>query len=115
MQPHAKVTTDDDGTIHAISDIHSLTILPDGQSKAFNRNFLTKKVGGGKLHARLNNLAARIQQDKITLPEAWAEIEGWVEELNEPRHKRWLVGELDGVRCYINGNNIIMTKQDLYQ
>lgn len=27
--------------------------------------------------------------------------------------KTWLVGELDGVRVYINGRNIIMSKQDL--
>jgi len=28
--------------------------------------------------------------------------------------KRWLVGELNGVRCYIQGANIIMTTQDKY-
>jgi len=29
-------------------------------------------------------------------------------------HIRWLVGELDGVRCYIQDNQIILTKRDLY-
>jgi len=29
-------------------------------------------------------------------------------------HIRWLVGELDGVRCYIQGSKIILTKRDLY-
>ena len=28
--------------------------------------------------------------------------------------KRWLVGELNGVRCYIQGSNVIMTTQDKY-
>ena len=26
----------------------------------------------------------------------------------------WLVGELDGVRVYFNGTNLVMTKEDLY-
>ena len=28
--------------------------------------------------------------------------------------KRWLIGELNGVRCYAQGANIIMTTQDKY-
>lgn len=28
--------------------------------------------------------------------------------------KRWLVGELNGVRCYVQGTNVIMTVQDKY-
>jgi len=28
-------------------------------------------------------------------------------------HINWLVCELDGVRAYFNGTNVIMTKQDL--
>jgi hypothetical protein len=27
---------------------------------------------------------------------------------------RWLVGELDGVRVYVQDSNIILTRQDLY-
>lgn len=27
---------------------------------------------------------------------------------------RWLVAELDGVRVYVHGNHILVTKQDLY-
>lgn len=27
---------------------------------------------------------------------------------------RWIVGELDGVRVYVNGPHVILTKQDLY-
>ena len=30
-------------------------------------------------------------------------------------HERVLVGELDGVRVYILGNDVIMTKQDMYK
>lgn len=28
-------------------------------------------------------------------------------------HTRWLVGELDGVRVYLTGDTIILTKRDL--
>ena len=30
------------------------------------------------------------------------------------KHVRWLLGELNGVKVYINGSTIIMTTQDLY-
>lgn len=29
-------------------------------------------------------------------------------------HIRWLVCELDGVRLYVNGDNMVMTKRDMY-
>lgn len=32
----------------------------------------------------------------------------------ETEHIRWLVGELNGVRCYVQGDNVILTTQDLY-
>lgn len=28
-------------------------------------------------------------------------------------HKRWVVGEINGVKLYINGNELILTTQDL--
>lgn len=31
-----------------------------------------------------------------------------------PKHVRWLVAELDGVRVYIHDGNIVVTKKDLY-
>lgn len=76
-QEHCKVTVEDDGTVHAVSSDIQLTILPDGEARAFNRNALKMEAG------------------------------------NE-RHIRCLVGELDGVRIYVKGSHIIMTKQDLY-
>lgn len=30
------------------------------------------------------------------------------------RHVRMLVGELDGVRCYVLGTRVILSKKDLY-
>lgn len=30
------------------------------------------------------------------------------------RHERWLVGELDGVRCYFDGRRVVLTTEDLY-
>ena len=32
----------------------------------------------------------------------------------EMSRSRWVVGELDGVRVYIQDDHIVMTKQDLY-
>jgi hypothetical protein len=33
----------------------------------------------------------------------------------DPTHKvSWLVGELNGVRCYFNGEAVVMTTEDLY-
>lgn len=33
---------------------------------------------------------------------------------NEKERTRWAVGELDGVRVYVQGDHVILTKQDLY-
>ena len=114
MQDHCDVRKYDDGTITAVSPTLALTILPDGETRAFNRVFLKKTILDKPLHAKLNNLAARIQQQKTTIDEAWIEIHNWVEK-RLPESERFLVGELDGVRVYINGSNIIMTRQDLYK
>ena len=32
----------------------------------------------------------------------------------EQRRTEWMVGELDGVRVYVIGRNVIVTKEDLY-
>ena len=32
----------------------------------------------------------------------------------EQRRTEWLVGELDGVRVYVCGRNVIVTREDLY-
>ncbi len=112
-QPHATITTDKDGTVHAVSPQHKLTILPDGPARAFNRVFKDYKMGGGPLHARLNNLAARIQQGQITQEDAADEVCSWVDGWRADDETRWLVGELNGVRVYINDNHFIMTTQDL--
>ena len=44
----------------------------------------------------------------------WSELERLVTGKSKDSHERWIVGELDGVRVYISGNNYILTKQDLY-
>ena len=33
---------------------------------------------------------------------------------NQNVHRRCLVGELDGVRVYVSGTDIVMTKRDIY-
>lgn len=33
---------------------------------------------------------------------------------SEKEHVRWLVGELNGVRVYWNGDAVVMTTEDLY-
>lgn len=114
-QPHAEITRDDDGTIHAISPAHQMTILPDGEARAFNRVFKHYRMGGGPLHARLNTIAANIQQGKCTLAEAWDEVQKLAKEPTQENEDRYLVGELNGVRVYVHGSSIIMTTRDLYK
>jgi hypothetical protein len=36
------------------------------------------------------------------------------EETTELQEDCWLVGELDGVRVYVEGNHIVMTRANLY-
>jgi len=35
-------------------------------------------------------------------------------QLGETQKVRWLVGELNGVRCYYDGESVVMSTQDLY-
>lgn len=116
-EPFSTVIREEDGTVHATNPTHSLTIMPDGPNRAFNRTFVDYQMGGGKIHARLNNLAARLQNGKTTEDEAVKEIQSWVKYWEGDTTTRWLVGELDGqgkpVRCYIMGDHIIMTTQEL--
>ena len=114
---HCEIKKELDGTVYASSPEISLIILPDGKNKgkAFNRNFVNQQLGGKRLHAILNNIAARIQQDKITEQQAQEEVIKLMESWQKSEHERVLVGELNGVRVYIQDHNIIMTTKDLYK
>jgi hypothetical protein len=79
MYDDCKITEDEDGIKHATSIQGILSVLPDGETKIFMRNFIKMGIGG-----------------------------------NPSSKHRWLVGELDGVRVYVCGNKITLTKQDLY-
>jgi len=114
-QLHCEIETLDDGTVIAHSPDLTLTILPDGEAEAFNRNFIRHKMLDKPLHAKLNILAAEIQQKKMTEIEVWTELVQMVEERTQEPHERWLVGKLNDVRVYINGQNIILTTRDLYK
>lgn len=94
-QEHCAISREDDGTIHAVSPERCLTILPDAEARAFNRNF--KKYTPE--HKIRDEKTGKVLE---TVP-------------GIATHDRILVGELDGVRCYIIGNDIIMTKRDLYK
>jgi hypothetical protein len=72
-----QITTEDDGTRHAVQGDVALTILPGGETSLFARRAIKKHPSG--------------ETENIT----------------------WLVGELNGVRVYINGSKIVMTTQDL--
>jgi hypothetical protein len=114
-QQHCEIERLKDGTIIAHNPDLTLTILPNGKSKAFNRNFKQQTMLDKPLHAKLNSIAAGIQQKKITQQEAWQQVIDMVENQSKDPHERWLVGELDGVRVYINGSQVILTTQDLYK
>ncbi len=79
-----KASEDEDGTKHLTSAQGILSVLPDGETRVFMRNFIKMPMG-------------RQDPDKPPV---------------QTRH-RWLVGELDGVRVYVVGLKVILTKQDL--
>jgi hypothetical protein len=117
---HCEIKKELDGTITASSPEVSLIIIPTdehgkGNPRAFNRNFQRNTINDKKLHAKLNNLAARIQQGHIDEVAAWEEMEKEIEHRHRPIHKRVLVGELNGVRVYISDSSIILTTKDLYE
>lgn len=114
---HCEIKQEIDGTVTASSPELTLIIIPDGKNKgkAFNRNFVRQQVGGTKLHAILNNIAARIQQEKITTEQAQEEVVNLVKTWEKPEHERVLVGELNGVRVYIQDDSIVMTTKDLHK
>jgi len=70
-----ELSMDCDGVRKAVNSINTLIILPDGETKLFQRRAM--KIGKNK------------------------------------GFDSALVGELDGVRVYIKGNEIVLTKQDL--
>ena len=112
---HCDIKTELDGTVTASNPEFCLVIIPDGKNKgrAFNRNFIRHQIGGTRLHAMLNNIAAGIQQNKITEQEAQEKIVQLVELWKTPEHERWLIGELNGVKVYIKDHNVIITTRDL--
>lgn len=75
LQPHPEISTQDDGSLLVEFPDAKITIMPDGEKKAFARNAI-------KIHSK--------------------------------EHTRWAVCELDGVRLYKNGQNFVLTKQDLF-
>lgn len=68
-----------DNTIIAVINGIGVSVLPDGEAKAFKRRAIRKDMTIG----------------------ATEEME-------------WLVVSLNGVRVYCNGENIVVTTQDLY-
>lgn len=113
IQPHAEITKDNDGTVHAKAPNCHLVILPDGKAKAFNRNKVKQAIGGSKLHMTLRHLADKVAQGEYSTEQGWDELKLLVENQFYPKQERWIVGELDGVRVYIQNNTIILTKKDL--
>ena len=57
------------------------------------------------------------EMDMIVLPDGESKlfIRNGIKLTNGKQvHKRYLVGELDGVRAYLEGSTVILTRQDLY-
>jgi hypothetical protein len=80
MTQHYDIKHNEDGMIEAGNGLLDVKILPDGESRAFNRKAI-----------RLNS-----------------------QNLTELGRDSAFVAELDGVRVYIRGMEIVITKQDLY-
>ena len=110
-QLHCEITIEDDGTIVASSPELSMTILPDGEAKAFNRVGVKKKIFGA-LQVELQQILVAIRKGEMDKGTALQYMQDLIDS-ETPQEGRWLVGQLDGVYCYINGPNIILTKRDL--
>jgi len=61
----------------------------------------------------LRHLADKVAQGDYTLEKGWDELKELVQNKFYPKQERWVVGELDGVRVYIQNDTIILTKKDL--
>jgi hypothetical protein len=61
----------------------------------------------------LRHLADKVAQGEYSTEQGWDELKLLVENQFYPKQERWIVGELDGVRVYIQNNTIILTKKDL--
>lgn len=72
-----KITVEEDGSRKAVSPLNSVVVLPDGDSRLFQRRAV-RGVGGGS-----------------------------------PVFDTCLVAELDGVRVYVRGNDVVVTRRDL--
>lgn len=98
----------------------ALTVtLPDAGGRLFRRRGVTgisTKPAAELLIPLLNELAGELLQRPDTpAQEAVARllaIAGLVP-VAEPQRVEWLVAELDGVRAYTDGRNVVVTKQDL--
>lgn len=85
-----EIVTDVDGSFHATDGLVSMSVLPE------------------RMQANLSRSQARLFK-RMALKNAMTP---------SVRQVEWLVGELDGVRCYVRSDglqlNIVLTRQDLY-
>lgn len=105
---------------HVASNGDARLILLDTDGKIFARRGV-KGIGVGsaaaeKVLPKLNELAGEILQRPDMPPAELAErlkaLSG-LAHVPPPQHVEWAVAELDGVRVYCNGPEIVVTRRDL--
>ena len=106
---------------HVASNGTTQVILLDTKDGRVFARRAVKQVGMGVCAAesvlpKLNALAGEILQRPDMTPtelrEQLVAIAGLVN-VTPPQHVEWAVVELDGVRVYCNGSEVVVTRQDL--
>ena len=106
------ITTDPDGTWHAVSPARQVTILPDCQKAELRwTHALPLRPWRTRKRARAIKVAATTR-----FPWRLFHRNGLKKNLRtgETTHARMLVAEVRGVRVYFHGSHVVITTQDLY-
>ena len=113
-----EIVRGDDG-LQVASNGRLRVVVPDAGGKLFRRRGmrgLALKPPAEQLIPQLNALTGELlQRPDMPAQEAVGRLlalAGMVP-TTEPRRIEWLVGELNGVRVYTDGENVILTTQDM--
>lgn len=117
-QPAPFEIVEREGVRVASNGARSVTLL-DGAGRMFRRRGvagLGARAPGESILPQLNELAGHLLQN-LSMPgdELAQRLIALAEQAKpaEPQHIEWVVAELNGVRCYVDGDNVVVTTRDL--
>lgn len=94
-------------------------VLAERDGRVFKRRGvkgLATQAAGDRVLPQLNALAGDlVQRPDMPAAELVARLQAvaGLAHVAEPQNVEWAVAELDGVRVYVDGQNVIVTRQDL--